>query len=564
MNSVLSVDADPPGSLRLASFELDLRRGELRGPDGAPAELRKQALEVLLALATDVGHVVTKADLMQRVWPDDVVTEDSLVQAIADIRRVLGDNEHRLVRTVQRRGYLLTSEVANDDASAGAIPTAASDSSRIATSRRPARIAWAGGLAVAAILVMVGWAVQQSPAPTREPPQIAVLAFRDRAGTEEGAMLARGVAEHIIMELGRNQGLNVVAHHSSFAVSDKGLPVTEIGRRLRAQYLIDGLVERNGERLQLEVQLIDARAEKVLWVSRHETEGGGVVHALDEVLGKVSGTLFSKVRESEKQRAAGASPKSLDVYALTQNGHALKHRFAPEATREARTTLERVLATDPNYGPAWWALGWLNAVDVHFGLTSEWGHFERMPEAVAQINRGIELDPNASGAWQALMVAYVGIPGANEQALAAAQRAIELGPGDAEAWLFHSIALLGARAPAEALRSVERAMAMNPIPPVYFTAIHAQVLWPNEQYEAARRTAEDCLRKAPLYRPCRVVMIIAEGELGGIDAARAQFAALGVQANGYSATLACAPQYQGSAPVFERCVKWMRAAGLPP
>ena len=563
MTSVPSIEASPPSGLQLASFELDLRRGELRGPDGQPAELRKQALEVLLALGTDVGHVVTKAELMQRVWPDVVVTEESLVQAIADIRRVLGDSEHKLVRTVQRRGYMLATGVAGNDGRAGVAPLDAPDSS-VAASRRPAWIAWAGGLAVAAMLVVLGWAVQQSLAPTHEPPQIAVLAFRDRAGTPDGAMLARGVAEHVIMELGRNQRLNVVAHHSSFAVSDKGLSVTEIGRQLRAQYLIDGLVQRDGERLQLEVQLIDVRAGKVLWVSKHETEGGGVVHALDEVLGKVSGTLFSKVRESEKQRAASASPKSLDVYALTQKGLALKHRFAPEATREARVALERALATDPNYGPAWWALGWLNAVDVHFGLTNEWGRFERMPEAIAQINRGIELDPNASGAWQALMVAYVGVPGANEQALAAAQRAIELGPGDAEAWLFHSIALLGARPPAEALQSVERAMTMNPIPPVYFTAIHAQVLWPNEQYDAARREAEECLRKAPQFRPCRVVLIVVEGELGGVDAARTQLAALGVQAKGYSATLACAPQYQGSASVYERCVKWTRAAGLPP
>ncbi len=93
--------------LRLENFELDLLRGELLDAEGRPGALRKQALDVLLALGANAGHVVSKAELMQRVWRDVVVTDDSLVQAVCDIRRVLGDREHRLVRTITRRGYRL-------------------------------------------------------------------------------------------------------------------------------------------------------------------------------------------------------------------------------------------------------------------------------------------------------------------------------------------------------------------------------------------------------------------------------------------------------------------------
>ena len=96
--------------LQLSGFVLDLNRGELLTPQDQLAGLRKQALDVLLVLGARAGQVVSKEELMSRVWPDVVVGEGSLVQAIGDIRRVLGDTGHRLIRNVARRGYMLVPE----------------------------------------------------------------------------------------------------------------------------------------------------------------------------------------------------------------------------------------------------------------------------------------------------------------------------------------------------------------------------------------------------------------------------------------------------------------------
>ena len=96
--------------LELSGFVLDLNRGELLTPEDQLAGLRKQALDVLLVLGARAGQVVSKDELMNRVWPDVVVGEGSLVQAIGDIRRVLGDTGHRLIRNVARRGYMLVPE----------------------------------------------------------------------------------------------------------------------------------------------------------------------------------------------------------------------------------------------------------------------------------------------------------------------------------------------------------------------------------------------------------------------------------------------------------------------
>ena len=103
-------DLRPLQRLAWPGFVLDLGAGELLAADGRPTELRAQALKVLLILGERAGQVVGKDELMRRVWGDVIVTEDSLVQAIGDIRRVLGDQAHDRIRTVPRRGYLLMAE----------------------------------------------------------------------------------------------------------------------------------------------------------------------------------------------------------------------------------------------------------------------------------------------------------------------------------------------------------------------------------------------------------------------------------------------------------------------
>ena len=283
-----------------------------------------------------------------------------------------------------------------------------------------------------------------------------------------------------------------------------------------------------------------------------------MVRARDEIVAKVAGTLLSKMRESEKQRATRAPPKSLDVYALTQRGMALKHQFTPDSTRAGRAALHRALELDPHYGPAWWTLGYLNAVDAHLGLSGEWNH-ARMPEAIAQINRGIELDPYSSTAYEALKSAN-DTSGHEREALAAAERAIELGPGDAEAWLFYADAALKVRPAADAMPPILRALEMNPIAPVYFDAVHAKVLWGNGQADAALQRAEACARRAPLYSDCRLVLLLGYAAKGQIDRAREQ---VGVLQGAQMLRRRGCSLWAGSPAVVATCLELATAGGLP-
>lgn len=130
MNSRQQCQAAIGRCIRLRDFELDLDRRELRAADGAQAPLRNKALEALLVLAEHAGHVVSKDEMMARVWPGVVVTEDSLTQLVNRIRRQLGDTDRSLLRTVSRRGYVLA---VDRDSVAGAAPNRVNPRPAIAT-----------------------------------------------------------------------------------------------------------------------------------------------------------------------------------------------------------------------------------------------------------------------------------------------------------------------------------------------------------------------------------------------------------------------------------------------
>ena len=196
---------------------------------------------------------------MAAVWPGVVVTDDSLVQAVGEVRRALGDADHRLVKTMPRRGYLLVADTVATD-----IPK------QQAVIERPpsthARRWLVLGSAVILVLVAVAfWQRRVSTAASSAvddpggPPSVAVLAFKGPSDDADGSVLARNVAADLVSELARSANLRVVLSQSSFQFAEGKTPLAEVGRRLRSRHIVDGSVRREGEHLRVGVLLIDSQ-----------------------------------------------------------------------------------------------------------------------------------------------------------------------------------------------------------------------------------------------------------------------------------------------------------------
>jgi len=195
----------------------DEARACLMGPAG-PVTLRRKSFDVLRYLIDHPERVVAKEELLETVWAGVTVGEDSLAQCVTEIRRALGPTGRDIVKTVQRRGYLLS------------IPTPSPD--------EPA----SRGAEAADALQL----------PDRA--SIAVLPFANLGGQPQDDYFSDGIAEDITTELSRFSELFVIARNSSFQYNGKSIDVRQVGRELGVRYVLEGSVRRDASRVRITAQ----------------------------------------------------------------------------------------------------------------------------------------------------------------------------------------------------------------------------------------------------------------------------------------------------------------------
>lgn len=517
--------------LRLNGFTLDLERAELRTAEGRSVTIRAQAMAVLLELAKRQGELVTKQDLFARVWPGVSVTDDSLVQCIVEIRRALGDTRQQLVRTLPRRGYILTRgddhETERSEPTGETVPPSPPE-------RRFRRRGLAMLIAAAIVAVAAGgwWSIRRGAEGVPESTaglgaNLAVLPLRaipwpEAAGaTSEAAPDGEGLAWMIAGELARNAEMRVSSPIATAALAREGLAAAAIGRRQGVRYVIDGSVARRDERLRLVVQLVDARDDAIAWTWQFEATAHQLPQAADELVTRVGRSLGASVRELRKAEALRRPPATLEVYDRVARGIALKHRLTPASLQQARLELQEAIRQDPQHAPAWLYLGWVKAIAITNRADPALGPAD-LPRALADVRHAIELDPAMPAAWQGLAVVLVH-SGQHREAVVAAERSVVAGPGDPDNWLFLGWALEHAGKPVEGLREVEKALAWNPIRPGYYPAIHARVAYAAGRYDDALKSAHECINRTPAVVSCKALWLSASMRLGRAAEARAEW-----------------------------------------
>jgi TolB-like protein/Tfp pilus assembly protein PilF len=450
---------------------VDLAAAELRSAAGEHVDLRPRSFAVLQLLAENAGRLVSKDELIAKVWDDVAVTEDSLTQCIADIRKAISDEDRRVLRTVPRKGYMLVT------------------SPRIA--ELPGR------------------------APDR--PSLAVIPFHSLTRSEDGD-LGCGVAGELVCELARNKDLRVIGRDSSFALASQPMRAQDLGEQLSVRYLVEGRAGRSKDTLTVDVQLVDARDGSIAWGDRFTAKAEDLPEVQQAMAGRIAGHLVSGMKETEKRAILGRAPQDFDVYELTLRGIARKHQFNADAYQAGRQDLNEAIRRDPNYAPAWAYLAWLNLIDTLLQLTGDW-QFSRLGEIIAQFSRAIELDPNLPCAYQGLSQAVI-YTGDTVQAVKMGRRAVELAPSDADGLLFLGDALFEDGEVAESLDCAERAVDLNPMRPSYYCFYHGMILWGAERYQESLESLEECLRKAPQFGAAETYRVIALADLGRLDDAR--------------------------------------------
>jgi transcriptional activator of cad operon len=279
-----------PVLLRVGAWRVDAAAWQISRPDKS-VRLEARTMGLLLCLAERAGSVVSIDELLDQVWSGVVVTPDSVYQAVASLRRLLGDDARQpaYIETVPRLGYRLVAPVGPwiDQAPGPQEPVAPADVAtgpavtelppRAPAARRRVGVLLGGAAALClALLVVVGSRgdfVHRLGGYARGVPHnsVAVLPFLDLTSQQMSEeYFADGMTEELIDELSKIRGVHVPAPTSSFYFKGKQLTVAEMARSLGVAYVLDGSVRKSDATLRVAVRLIRADDGFVVWSQTYD------------------------------------------------------------------------------------------------------------------------------------------------------------------------------------------------------------------------------------------------------------------------------------------------------
>ncbi len=288
--------ASRPARLRFGEFEVDRDTGELHRR-GLRMRLHPKSSRVLLALLESPGEVLSREELQRHVWPDGATQEpdNNLNNAVSRLRTVLGDTSDnpRFIETVPRRGYRFIAPVSTGAPAAHA-PRIARPLPFPCASTRATRggVRTAGAIAAMALLVAIALAGAYEWRRAGERLEgVAVLPFRNLSGDEEQDPLADGITQALVLELSNTAGLRVVSRTSASQYKGADRPLGQIGRELGVGAVVDGTVDRDGDRLRITVQLVSPGRGRPVWASSYERELGGILDVQRELSNAIAADI---------------------------------------------------------------------------------------------------------------------------------------------------------------------------------------------------------------------------------------------------------------------------------
>jgi DNA-binding winged helix-turn-helix (wHTH) protein/TolB-like protein/tetratricopeptide (TPR) repeat protein len=317
---------------------------------GRTIHVRAKVMDLLTYLAAHPGEVLSKDRLLDEVWGSQAVSESALTRTVTELRQALGDSADapELLETIPKRGYRLIGSVAPVEGTPGLVAL-------VPRPRTRSRLKLAAALGAAVLLIGVAsWAWFRGDVPPATV-RLAVLPFDYIGGDRERQYLADGLAEDTTVSLGMIDParLIVIGRTSTLRYRNTTKSITEIGRELAADYLVESAVRNEGSRLRLTSKLIRVKDQALVWSGSYERDMTSVLGLQLEVSDAIAQQI--RFRISTKTRAAieRRHTRNADAYDLYLRGRTLWNQRKPLTTVRAIEYYKRAIALDPGYALAW-------------------------------------------------------------------------------------------------------------------------------------------------------------------------------------------------------------------
>jgi adenylate cyclase len=408
-------------------------------------------------------------------------------------------------------------------------------------SARPGRVAGSSARRITAIAIVLGllalaggtllWLSAPDSEPGRESataPEadiapatdaIAVLPFANLSGDAEQDYFSDGITNDLITDLSQQSQLMVIASNSVFVYKGTPVKVQQVAKDLGVRYVLEGSVQKAGDQVRINAQLIDAQSGHHLWADRFDRRLDDIFSLQDEISRRIVGALSVQLTEADNRRFAQTSQTNPEAYDLLLRGLESFRRFTRDTNVEARQLFLRAIEHDPDYARAHADVGLTYAMDWQFGWQQPTEVTVR--EALEYGHRALELDDMQPEVFFALGSIYT-MTGQPEKALKYAARAVELNPNYADGYAQWSQVLLYSGRTKEALETLGQAMRLNPRHSFFYTWIkgHAHLL--ERRYDEAIALFENVLERNAHFDGAHLTLTFALAESGRIEDAKWQ------------------------------------------
>jgi TolB-like protein len=470
---------------------LDTDRREL-SCGGEGVALEPQVFDLLRYLLENRDRVVSKDDVFEHVWEGRIVSESTLTSRINAVRKAVGDTgkDQRLVRTIARKGFRFVgdvrvqSELKNDESSV-----------------QPPRDD------------------HEQPGPALAPldrPAIAVLSFINMSGETEQEYFSDGISEDIITALSKLRWFYVIARNSSFVYKGRSVHLKQIGEELGVDYVVEGSVRKDGDRVRITVQLNDVLTGSHVWAERYDRSLADVFAVQDEITQAIVAAIEPQLYAAENFRNLRKAPDSMDAWDLVMR--ALSHfwRVTRQDIVAAQALLEKAIHIDPSYGQALGVLAASHIFSAHMG-------WEPMAEAVPIAERAAlaAIGADSEDAW-ALASVYL-LNRRFEDCLAEFELALRLNPNFSPARGYYGVALAYCGRWEEGDREARHALRLSPRDPfaAIYCGVAAYAQFVGRHYDEAMRLARESLRHRADFVGAHRVLTAAAAAAGYDDIASA-------------------------------------------
>ena len=343
-----------------------------------------------------------------------------------------------------------------------------------------------------------------------EKPSIAVLPFKNMSNDSEQEYFSDGISEEIITALSKTPKLLVIARNSTFSYKAKAVNVKQIAKELGVQYILEGSVRKDEERVRITAQLIDSNTGHHVWAERYDRKLKDVFALQDEITIKIISALQVNLTEGEMARISALRTQNLEAYLKAIKAREYFMHFNERDNSLAQRLVKEAIDLDPEYPFSYALLGWTHFMDIYY--RTEIPVKQSMSQAFKFAQKALSMDTSLENAYGLLAYLYL-FKRQYDNAIAEAEQSVAINPNYADGYCHIARILHYVGKNEEAIELIKKALRLNPYPPTYYYYQLGYCYLITKQYEQAVIQLKKAIELEPKNQQALVCLAAVYGSL---------------------------------------------------